>query len=114
MDEKNDVVFEDYFPSMVERIGADRFIAELCQGFCLLMDHAKGLITFESLKRSASLLGVHDLEDDDLFCMLKEGDLDGDGALSQREFCVLMCTLSFGFMNGSRKLLLEETISNVF
>ncbi|XP_010247934.1 PREDICTED: calcium-binding protein PBP1-like, partial [Nelumbo nucifera] len=102
MAQENDIMFEDYFPSMVESMGADRFIAELCYGFCLLMDHAKGLITFESLKRNTWLLGVQDLGDEELFCMLKEGDLDGDGALNQKEFCVLMCTLSLGSMNNSR------------
>ncbi|XP_010274954.1 PREDICTED: calcium-binding protein PBP1-like [Nelumbo nucifera] len=111
MAEENDVVFEDFFPSMLERLGADQFIAELCNGFNLLMDQEKGLITFESLKMNCSLLGLQDLGDDELLCMLREGDLDGDGALDQSEFCVLMCRLSPGLMNGPRRLL-EQAIGN--
>ena len=91
--------FEDYFPSMVARMGNEGFIWELCHGFRLLMDAEKGVITFESLKRNSVLLGLHDLRDDDLVCMLMEGDLDGDGALSQMEFCVLMFKLSPGLMD---------------
>ncbi|KAL3508599.1 hypothetical protein ACH5RR_028000 [Cinchona calisaya] len=96
--------FEDYFPSMIERLGSDRFIGELCNGFCLLMDVSKGLITFESLKRNTFLLGLHELGDDEIFCMLAEGDMDGDGALNQMEFCFLMFRLSPGLMDGRHAL----------
>jgi hypothetical protein len=34
--------------------------------------------------------------------MVKEGDLDGDGALNQMEFCVLMFRLSPELMQESR------------
>ncbi|KAL7248516.1 hypothetical protein ACSBR2_003282 [Camellia fascicularis] len=79
-------LFEDYFPSMIERLGEDRFMGELCNGFRLLMDVEKGLITFKSLKRNTLLLGLQDMRDNELVCMLIEGDLDGDGALNQMEF----------------------------
>lgn len=92
--EQDPFVFEDYFPSMMERLGREGFMGELCNGFCLLMDVSIGLITFESLKRNTLLLGLHDLRDEQLFCMLAEGDLDGDGALNQMEFCILMFRLS--------------------
>ncbi|CAO2836016.1 unnamed protein product [Amaranthus hypochondriacus] len=94
--------FEDYFPSMITRLGAEAFISELCMGFLLLMDVEKGVITFESLKRNSILLGLNDMGDDEFLCMLKEGDLDGDGALSQMEFCILMFRLSPGLMDESR------------
>ncbi|OIT40420.1 calcium-binding protein pbp1 [Nicotiana attenuata] len=90
--------FEDYFPSMIETLGAERFMMELCNGFCLLMDVSIGLITFESLKRNTILMGLHELRDDELICMLAEGDLDGDGALNQVEFCELMFRLSPGLL----------------
>ncbi|KAL9441360.1 hypothetical protein AB3S75_017425 [Citrus x aurantiifolia] len=93
--------FEDYFPSMIKRLGAEGFISELCYGFQRLMDGEKGLITFESLKRNSLLLGLNDMMDDEIVCMLSEGDLDGDGALSQFEFCILMVRLSPGLMEGS-------------
>ena len=96
LQEINAVDFEDYFPSMISRLGTEGFIWELCNGFRLLMDVEKGLITFESLKKNSFMLGLHDLRDDELVCMLLEGDLDGDGALSQTEFCILMFRLSPG------------------
>ncbi|XP_054793549.1 calcium-binding protein PBP1-like [Prosopis cineraria] len=89
--------FEDFFPSMVASLGAEGFIAELCNGFFLLMDASKGVITFESLKMTAMLLGL-DVRDDELVMMLMEGDLDGDGVLNQMEFCILMFRLSPGLM----------------
>ncbi|KDP38969.1 hypothetical protein JCGZ_00726 [Jatropha curcas] len=95
--------FEDYFPSMMERLGAEGFIMELCNGFRLLMDGEKGLITFESLKRNSILLGLQDLRDDELVCMLMEGDLDGDGAINQMEFCILMFRLSPGMVLGPKQ-----------
>ncbi|XP_043697609.1 calcium-binding protein PBP1-like [Telopea speciosissima] len=105
------VVFQDFFPSMIERLGAEGFVRELCNGFRLLMDVEKGLITFESLKRNFMLLGLQGLSDDELISMLREGDLNGDGALNQMEFCILMFRLSPGLMNGSRRLL-EEAVAN--
>ncbi|XP_058221380.1 calcium-binding protein KRP1-like [Rhododendron vialii] len=96
-------LFDDYFPSMVERLGADGFMGELCNGFRLLMDVEKGLITFESLKRNTLQLGLEGMRDEELICMLEEGDMDGDGALSQWEFCILMFRLSPGLMDGSKR-----------
>lgn len=90
--------FEDYFPSMIVRLGAEAFISELCRGFHLLMDCEKGLITFESLKRNSMMLGVEEMRDEEIICMLREGDLDGDGHLSQMEFCTLMFRLSPGLL----------------
>ncbi|KAM1228320.1 hypothetical protein ACFX2J_007431 [Malus domestica] len=102
------VEFVDYFPSMIARLGDEGFIGELCNGFRLLMDVEKGLITFESLKSNCLLLGLHDMGDDELVWMLMEGDLDGDGALSQMEFCILMFRLSPGLMDGSKELWMED------
>ncbi|CAK9157652.1 unnamed protein product [Ilex paraguariensis] len=107
------VVFEDYFPSMIERLGSDGFMRELCNGFCLLMDVEKGLITFESLKKNTLLLGLYDLGDDELVFMLAEGDLDGDGALNQMEFCILMFRLSPGLMDGSKRAIQEMGVNYV-
>ncbi|RVW13824.1 Calcium-binding protein PBP1 [Vitis vinifera] len=98
---------------MVERLGADGFMTELCNGFRLLMDGDKGVITFESLKRNSATLGLQNLSDDELRSMVTEGDLDGDGALNQMEFCILMFRLSPGLMTSSRRWL-EEAIVNGF
>ncbi|RYR43762.1 hypothetical protein Ahy_A08g040159 isoform B [Arachis hypogaea] len=84
---------------MISSLGAEGFIGELCNGFSLLMDASKGLITFESLKMNCSILGL-EVKDDELLCMLMEGDLDGDGALNQMEFCILMFRLSPCLMDG--------------
>lgn len=94
---------------MAEKLGGDGLIGELCKGFELLKDPSKGAITFESLKNNSALLGLEDLSDDDLYGMLKEGDFDGDGALNQMEFCVLMFRLSPELMNQSQ-LLFEEAL----
>ncbi|KAL4332437.1 hypothetical protein GQ457_07G013990 [Hibiscus cannabinus] len=104
MAEENGVDFEDYFPSMVARLGREGFIMELCNGFRLLMDGESGLITLESLKKKSMALG---LDEDEIVCMLREADLDGDGALNQLEFCILMFRLSPGLMdtNASKQWL---------
>ncbi|XP_050215811.1 calcium-binding protein KRP1-like [Mercurialis annua] len=101
--------FHDYLPVMADKLGGEGLISELCNGFGLLMDKEKGVITFESLKRNSAVLGLQDLSDEDLRSMVKEGDFDGDGALNQMEFCVLMFRLSPELMEESR-FLLEEAL----
>lgn len=88
----NYMVFEDYFPAMIEKLGGEGFMNELCKGFRVLMDCEKRVITMESLKMNCAALGLDDEEM--LRCMLNEGDLDGDGCLDLFEFCVLMFRLS--------------------
>ncbi|KAJ8543488.1 hypothetical protein K7X08_006011 [Anisodus acutangulus] len=97
--------FQDMLPMMANKLGGDGLIRELCNGFKLLMDRDKGVITFESLKRNSALLGLQNLRDDELMSMLREGDLNGDGALDQMEFCVLMFRLSPELMEESEDLL---------
>ncbi|XP_057466533.1 calcium-binding protein KRP1-like [Actinidia eriantha] len=105
MASKTQSCFEYFFPIMANKLGGDGLIGELCNGFRLLMDADKGLITFDSLKKNAAVLGLQDLTDDDLRNMVREGDLDGDGALSQMDFCVLMFRLSPDLMEQSQFLL---------
>lgn len=93
--------FEDLLPMMADRLGGEGLIRELCNGFRLLMDKDRGVITLDSLRRNSALLGLHDLRDDELSSMLREGDFDGDGALSEKEFCVLMFRLSPELMDQS-------------
>ncbi|XP_068644982.1 calcium-binding protein PBP1-like [Aristolochia californica] len=99
--------FEDFLPMMADKLGAEGLMTELCNGFNLLMDKDKGVITFGSLKRNSALLGLHGLKDDELLSMLREGDLDGDGALNQTEFCIMMFRLSPELMEESRRWLDE-------
>ncbi|KVI02215.1 calcium-binding protein KRP1-like [Cynara cardunculus var. scolymus] len=106
---KNQSEFQDFLPLMAEKLGGDGLIGELCNGFRLLMDAEKGVITFDSLKNNSSVLGLQDLSDEDLLSMLREGDFDGDGALNQMEFCVLMFRLSPDLMDQS-EVLLEEAL----
>ncbi|KAL5571279.1 hypothetical protein UlMin_020876 [Ulmus minor] len=106
--------FEDLLPAMADKLGGEGLIRELCNGFELLMDKEKGVITWESLRRNSSVLGLQDLREDELVNMVREGDLDGDGALNQMEFCVLMFRLSPELMEESWFLLedaLQEEIS---
>ncbi|KAF8396334.1 hypothetical protein HHK36_017950 [Tetracentron sinense] len=105
------VDFEDFLPTMADKLGGEGLIGELCNGFQLLMDVDKGLITFESLKRNSALLGLQGLRDDELLSMLREGDVDGDGALNQMEFCVLMFRFSPDLMEDSQ-LWLEEALQH--
>lgn len=95
------VDFEDLLPEMADKLGGEGLIRELCNGFQLLMDKDRGVITLESLRRNSAVLGLQDLREDELVSMLKEGDLDGDGALNQMEFCVLMFRLSPELMEES-------------
>nr|GMC53539.1 calcium-binding protein pbp1 [Ipomoea batatas] len=106
-------VFEDFFPSMIRRLGSEGFMGELCNGFYLLMDVSTGLITFESLKRNTVLMGLEDLRDEELICMLAEGDLDGDGALNQMEFCILMFRLSPGLMDSPKKWIDDYGVTHI-
>ncbi|KAF7803576.1 calcium-binding protein PBP1 [Senna tora] len=105
----NGVVFEDYFPTMVEKLGTQGFMKELRNGFELLMERERRVITFESLKNNSALLGLQGMTDEELMCMLREGDLDGDGALNEMEFCTLMFRLSPDLMKNSKHLL-EDAI----
>ncbi|OVA05547.1 EF-hand domain [Macleaya cordata] len=105
--QKDIVDFEDYLPTMADKLGGEGLMRELCNGFQLLMDGDRGVITFESLKRNAGLLGLEGLRDEELWSMLREGDMDGDGALNQMEFCVLMFRLSPDLMVESERLLDE-------
>ncbi|KAK4418487.1 Calcium-binding protein KIC [Sesamum alatum] len=86
---------------MVDKLGVDAFIAQLCGGFRLLADQAKGLITPTSLQKNCALLGLQGMSQDDTEAMVQEGDLDGDGALNQTEFCILMVRLSPGMMEDA-------------
>ncbi|KAF3451597.1 hypothetical protein FNV43_RR07692 [Rhamnella rubrinervis] len=107
------IEFEDFFPAMFERLGTDGFMEELCKGFSLLMDEDKGVITFQSLKSSAESLGLQEMTDEEIACMLREADLDGDGTLNEMEFCTLMFRLSPDLMQTSKQLLVEAFADDV-
>ncbi|KAJ0254497.1 hypothetical protein HA466_0104190 [Hirschfeldia incana] len=101
-------MYVEFFPTMAGKLGGEGLIDELCKGFELLTDKDKGVITFESLRRNASaVLGLGDLTDDDVRCMINEGDFNRDGALNQMEFCVLMFRLSPEMMEASRCVVTE-------
>jgi len=101
--------YEDLLPVMAEKLDVDTFVSELCGGFRLLADPATGLITTESLKKNSALLGMEGMSKEDAEAMVREGDLDGDGALNEREFCVLMVRLSPGMMEDA-EVWLEKAI----
>ncbi|KAF6153674.1 hypothetical protein GIB67_000907 [Kingdonia uniflora] len=97
--------YEDLLPIMAEKLDVEHFISELCGGFRLLADPVTGLITPESLKKNSALLGMEGMSKEDSEAMVKEGDLDGDGALNENEFCILMVRLSPGMMNDAEEWL---------
>ena len=109
MSSDNQANFHDFLPIMADKLGGERLMDELCNGFRMLMDPIKRVVTFDSLKKNSAVLGIGDLTDDDVLSMLKEGDLDGDGVLNQMEFCVLMFRLSPDLMKQSW-FLLEEAL----
>jgi Ca2+-binding EF-hand superfamily protein len=71
------------------------------------------VITFESLKKNSALLGLEGMSNEEIICMLREGDLDGDGALDEMEFCTLMFRLSPALMNDSKQLLEEAIFTGI-
>lgn len=93
--------FEDLLPVMANKLGGEGLINELCNGFQLLMDKDKGVITLDSLRKNAALLGLQDMKEDELESMMREGDLDRDGTLTEMEFCVLMFRMSPELMEES-------------
>ncbi|KAK2650025.1 hypothetical protein Ddye_017514 [Dipteronia dyeriana] len=93
--------YEDLLPVMAEKLDVEAFVSELCGGFRLLSDLDRGLITSESLKQNSSLLGMEGMSKEDAEAMVREGDLDGDGALNETEFCILMVRLSPGMMQNA-------------
>ncbi|KAL0379364.1 UNVERIFIED_CONTAM: Calcium-binding protein KIC [Sesamum angustifolium] len=93
--------YQDLLPVMVDKLDVDTFVAQLCGGFRVLADQAKGLITPTSLHKNCALLGLQGMSEDDAEAMVQEGDLDGDGALNETEFCILMVRLSPGMMEDA-------------
>jgi calcium-binding protein KIC and related proteins len=106
------VQFEDLLPVMAKKLGGEGLMNELCNGFQLLMDGDKGVITFDSLKRNSALLGLLNFRDDEIESMIKEGDMNGDGALNQLEFYILMFRLSPELMGGAERLLEEAFLQD--
>lgn len=96
-----DETYEDLLPVMAQKLDVEVFVAELCSGFRLLADAKKGLITAESLRRNSALLGMDGMNEHEAESMVSEGDLDGDGALNEMEFCILMVRLSPGMMEDA-------------
>ncbi|CAK8536525.1 unnamed protein product [Lathyrus sativus] len=97
--------FEDLLPVIANKLGGEGLMKELSNGFELLMDKEKGVITLESLRKNSALMGLEDLKEDEVVSMMRQGDVDGDGVLSEMEFCVLMFRLSPQLMEESRSLL---------
>ncbi|KAJ0259112.1 Calcium-binding protein KIC [Hirschfeldia incana] len=107
---KMDTKYEDMLPIMAEKMDVEEFVSELCKGFSLLADPERHLITAESLRKNSRVLGIEGMSEEDAQGMVREGDLDGDGALNQTEFCVLMVRLSPEMMEDA-KTWLEKAIS---
>ncbi|XP_078428570.1 calcium-binding protein PBP1-like [Wolffia australiana] len=107
MSKEGAAVFEDHLPIMAERLGGEGLIEEMCAGFWVLADAEKGVITLESLKKNAGEMGLGGLSDGELEAMLREGDIDRDGAFNMMEFCVLMFRLSPELMEESRRVVGE-------
>lgn len=101
------IEYGDLLPLMAEKLDSETFVSELCCGFRLLADPMKGLITSESLRKNSALLGLVGMNEEESKDMIREGDLDGDGTLSEMEFCILMVRLSPDMMQEAEALLDE-------
>ncbi|KAK9743196.1 hypothetical protein RND81_03G223700 [Saponaria officinalis] len=99
---KTTAEYEDLLPVMAEKLDVETFMEELCGGFRVLADTRTGLITPESLRKSSPLLGLETMSRDEAEAMVREGDLNGDGALDETEFCILMVRLSPGMMEDAQ------------
>ncbi|ESQ39307.1 hypothetical protein EUTSA_v10001678mg [Eutrema salsugineum] len=108
---KMETKYEDMLPIMAEKMDVEEFVSELCKGFSLLADPERDLITAESLRRNSGILGIQGMSKEDAEGMVREGDLDGDGALNQTEFCVLMVRLSPEMMEDA-EIWLDKAISS--
>lgn len=111
-DREEEEAYEDLMPVMADRLGTAGLLSELRAGFRLLADPARGAITADSLRRGAeAALGVAGMTPEEAAAMVTEGDADGDGVLSEAEFCVLMVRLSPGIMEDAEAWL-EEAIAD--
>ncbi|XP_021748150.1 calcium-binding protein KIC-like [Chenopodium quinoa] len=105
--------YEDLLPVMADKLDVEAFVSELCGGFRLLADPEKRMITSDSLRRNSALLGMGEMSREDAEAMVREGDLDRDGMLNEKEFCILMVRLSPGMMEDAEMWLdkaLEEEL----
>ncbi|KAI3844562.1 hypothetical protein MKX03_033637 [Papaver bracteatum] len=100
-DDQNMTNYEDLLPVMAEKLDVEGFVTELCGGFRVLADPGRGLITSESLRKNSKYLEIEEMSKEDAEEMVREGDLDGDGALNENEFCILMVRLSPGMMEDA-------------
>ncbi|PHT40944.1 Calcium-binding protein KIC [Capsicum baccatum] len=105
--------YQDLLPVMAEKLGVDTFVKELCGGFQLLADPTIQLITPSSLRKNSALLGMEGMSREDAEAMVREGDLDGDGALDENEFCILMVRLSPEMMQDAETWL-EKALQQQF
>ncbi|KAI3904632.1 hypothetical protein MKW98_014812 [Papaver atlanticum] len=109
-DDQNMTNYEDLLPVMAEKLDVEGFVTELCGGFRVLADPGRGLITSESLRKNSKYLGIEEMSKEDAEEMVREGDLDGDGALNENEFCILMVRLSPGMMEDA-EIWLDKAIN---
>ncbi|KAK4711336.1 hypothetical protein R3W88_005849 [Solanum pinnatisectum] len=100
--------FQDLLPIMARKLGGEGLINELCKGYRMLMDGEKGVITIDSLKKNSELMGLQDFSEEELKNMIREGDMDGDGALDQIEFCILIFRLSPDLLLVAQQFLLHK------
>ncbi|XP_047338686.1 calcium-binding protein KIC-like [Impatiens glandulifera] len=108
--------YHDLLTVMADKLDANSFVSELCMGFKMMADPLTGLITSESLRKNSVYLGFDEMiSKEDAEGMVREGDLNGDGALNETEFCILMVRLSPGMMDQAEvwieKALGQETTS---
>ncbi|KAL3695813.1 hypothetical protein R1sor_009889 [Riccia sorocarpa] len=102
-----DICFHDFLPIMAQKIGQEDFMKELCNGFRMLADPRTNTVTIQSLRKNARRLGLDGMTDQEFRDMIAQGDMDGDGVLSEKEFCVLMIRSSPALLAQAQTWLID-------
>ncbi len=83
------VDFKEFLQMMTSKMADRDSREEMVKAFRLFDDDETGKISFRNLKRVAMELG-ETISDEELQEMIDEADRDGDGEVSQEEFCRIM------------------------
>lgn len=81
--------FDEFLALMTQIINEKDIQEEMMKAFSLFDINSTGKITFENLKRVSEQLGEI-ISDDELQRMIREADLDNDGAVDASEFVRVM------------------------
>lgn len=88
-DDSSSIEFDEFKQIMIEKMAERDPADEMSKAFTLFDDDQTGKITLRNLRRVARELG-EEVDDEELFAMIKEFDLDGDDQISPAEFALII------------------------